>query len=119
MEACYLGSVRFRILSLVFLCLAPAFSIIIVSFVKGPELFASLGISDAQDSGMLAFFVSTPIALFFVIAWQRLVLKVHFPPLRQAFFRPRNVIKQWPMKLLVVFYLLACLIRYFEYGNSL
>lgn len=118
MEACCLGSTRFRILSLVFLCFVPVFSIMILSFVKGPELFASLGISDAQDGLMLSFFAILPITLFIVVMWQRLVLKVPFPPLRRTLLRP-NILQRWLMKLIVILYLLRCLLMYFSYGNSL
>ena len=108
--------VKFRKLSLVFVFLLDI-SIIILFFVKGPKLFASVGISHPEDGLMISFFVVLPITLSIVLLWQRLVLKVSFPSLRQVFLHP-ELVQRWVTRLFIILYLLRILMLYFRYGHS-
>jgi hypothetical protein len=108
--------VKFRKLSLVCFFFLDIL-IIILLFIKGPKLFASVGISHPEDGLMISFFVELPITLFIILLWQRLALKVSFPSLRQVFLHP-EFIQRWVMRLFIILYLLRILMLYFRYEHS-
>jgi hypothetical protein len=85
--------------------------------MNDPKFFASVGISDLEDGVMMSFSVVLPIILSIILLWQRLVLKVSFPSLKQVFLHP-EFIQRWVMRLFIILYLLRILMLYFRYGYS-
>jgi len=113
-----LATVRFRVLSLIFLCFLPAFLILAFILLNSREFFGLFGIAE-HDGLVLSIFVAIPVVLIFPLMWQRLVLKVSCPPLNQAFLHPRNATKLWAMKAMIALYLFTALSMYLSYQNSL
>jgi len=113
-----LASVRFRVLSLVFFCYLPAFLYFFLILLKGPQFFRVFGIEES-DGFLLSFFVSFPIVFAFVIAWQRLILKISCPSSSQAFLHPSSATKLWEMKAMILLYLFNAVRMYYVYWNSL
>lgn len=113
-----MASVRFRILSLIFLCFLPAFLILALILLNGRSFFGLFGIAE-YDGDLMSILVSIPIVLAFPLVWQRLVLKIPCPPLSQAFLHPRNATRSWEMKVMIALYLVTALLMYSNYQCSL
>lgn len=110
-------SVRFRILSLTFVFLL-VISVLVFVLLYGHVFFGLFGISE-EDGFALSAFILFPLVSTPVLIWQRLVLGVVFPPLKQTLLHPRIVFRRWEFKAVSAMYLLTAALMFIDYLNSL
>jgi hypothetical protein len=95
-----------------------ALSVFAFVLLYGRVFFVLFDIS-AEDGFALSAFISFPLAFAQILIWQRFVLGVVFPPLRQALLHQRTAFRRWEVKAVFALYLLTAALMYIDYLNSL